>query len=74
MAKYRIIYDREGCIGAASCCAACPDNWVLAKDGKADFKKEIIEEKELPANKDAAESCPVMVIHIENVETGERII
>ncbi len=74
MATYRIIYEREGCIGAASCVAACSGNWVLAKDGKADFKKEIIEEHELQANKDAAESCPVMVIHIEEVETGKRII
>jgi ferredoxin len=46
----------------------------LAKDGKADLKREIIDESELQANKDAAESCPVMVIHIEDMETGKRLI
>lgn len=71
--KYKIVYDREGCIGAGSCVPACPDNWSMNEDGKADCKKLEITEEELQANKDAAESCPVQVIHIED-ENGERII
>ena len=72
--KYRIIYDRSGCIGAASCAAAAPQNWIMADDGKADLVTKEITEAELQENMDAAESCPVMVIHIENIETGERLI
>lgn len=72
--RYRIIYDRSGCIGAASCAAAAPKNWVIADDGKADVVSREITEDQLQENLDAAESCPVMVIHIEDMETGERLI
>lgn len=74
MAKYTIEYDREGCIGAGSCIGACPDNWKMAEDNRADLLKKDIEEDELAANKEAAEACPVGVIHIKNNETGERLI
>jgi len=53
-------------------------------DGKSDIvnckKREDgweelnIEEKDFEINKEAAESCPVNVIHITNKETGEKII
>lgn len=71
---YEVVYDREGCIGAAACCAVNPDNWILAEDGKADFKKKFIGEKELAKEKEAAEVCPVDVIKIRNRKTGEWVI
>ena len=37
MGKYKVEYDREGCIGAAACAAADPKNWVMVDDGKADL-------------------------------------
>ena len=33
-----------------------------------------IEEKDFKCNMDAAESCPVNVIHISNLENGEELI
>ena len=33
-----------------------------------------VEEKDYQVNKEAADSCPVNVIHITNKETGEKII
>jgi ferredoxin len=74
MAKYTIEYDREGCIGAGSCVGACPGNWKLAEDGKADPNTKDIEEDALQCNKEAAEACPVGVIHIKNNETGEKVV
>ena len=74
MAKYRIEYDREGCIGAGSCIGACPKNWTMAEDGKSNVLKTEIDEADLAANKEAAEACPVNVIHITNIETGEKLI
>ncbi|MBW2982940.1 ferredoxin [Candidatus Woesearchaeota archaeon] len=74
MAKYTIEYDRDGCIGAGGCVSADPDNWQMGDDGKANVLKKDIEESELEANKQAAESCPVGVIHIVDNETGERVI
>jgi ferredoxin len=82
MPKYTIEYDREGCIGAGVCAAVCPTHWVIVSDGKADLvkgekKSEVwvreIEEADFKQNLEAAEGCPVNVIHIKN-EKGEKII
>ena len=87
--KYKIVYKRNDCIGAGPCMAVAPDFWTLneAQDGRADIVKEkepkklenndqeiIIDEKDLEVNMEAAEGCPVNVIHIYEVETGEKLI
>ena len=82
--KYQIQHDRPNCIGCAACAAVAPDFWTMHEDGKSDIvgslKKEDeteeldIEEKDFAANKEAADSCPVNVIHIVNKKTGEKII
>ncbi len=83
--KYRVELDREGCIGAAACVAVDPENWMIVEDGKVDLKNSIqdkktlfftreIDESELAKWKEAAESCPVTVIHIVDLSTGKRII
>jgi ferredoxin len=72
MAKYKIEYDREKCIGAATC-TVFYKKFKLVKDGKADLigsKKEgdlfvlEVSEKDLKKVKEAAESCPVNAIHV----------
>ncbi len=82
MAKYRIVYERSGCIGAAQCVAVYGKRWSLAKDGKADLKGSKkknsaweleINEKEFKKMKEAAAACPVNVIHIYD-EKGKKII
>ena len=83
--RYKIVYDREGCIGAAACVAAYPERWNLMDDGKADVKdgtknddntvQELeFTEEEFQKMMDAAQACPVNVIHIVDLETGERLI
>ncbi len=81
MAKYKVKYDREACIGAASC-TAFSKRFKIVKDGKADLKgsKKVddlfeltIGEKELEEMKEAAQSCPVNVIHVYD-EKGNKII
>lgn len=64
MAKFKIEFDKEACIGCGTCVALCPDNWTMAGD-KAKPKK--IELNEIGCNKDAAESCPVNAIKIKKV-------
>jgi ferredoxin len=74
MKKYKIIFDREVCIGALACSAVSPDLWEIAKDGKVDLKgakknsegkwELVIEEKDLQREKDAAHVCPVEAIKI----------
>ena len=80
MAKYKIIYDREACIGALACAAVSPQFWLVAADGKVDLKDAtynegtkkwelIIEsEKDFKLNKDAEGVCPVNVIKVEKIE------
>jgi len=50
----------------------------LSKKAKKsqDYEEIILElnDEQLQKQKDAAEVCPVVVIHIEDMETGERII
>ena len=78
--KFKIEYDREGCIGAAACAAADPTNWVMVDDGLADLidgkKKGDLWIKEIPedqleAMKEAAEACPVLVIKVFDEEGNE---
>lgn len=74
MAKYRIEYDRDACIGAGSCIDACSKNWQMGDDNKANVAKTDIEADELECNKAAAEACPVSAIHIIDNETGEKLV
>jgi ferredoxin len=71
--KYKIEYDREGCIGAAACCAVSPDNWVMNEDGKADLLQKEIGEDRLEETKESAEVCPVRVILVKEKATGKQL-
>ena len=82
--KYKLEHDRPNCIGCAACAAVAPDFWTMHEDGKSDivgckhrddgWEELNIEEKNFAENNEAADSCPVNVIHIVNKETGEKII
>ena len=75
MTKYKIVI-KSGCIGCSACVSVCEDNWKLVeKDGHflAEPKQNIIDENDLECNKEAMEICPVNVIEITNIETGEKI-
>ncbi len=85
MAKYRIEYDRENCIGAGACVAANPDWWSIDPDGKATLKSASfdtekktwvlqVEEADFQKHMDAAGVCPVTVIHIFENETDKKLI
>lgn len=76
--KYRVIFDRDTCIGALACNAVAPDFWDLSDDGKVDLRgatkrddgkyELIIDEKDMNINKEAADSCPVYAIVIEEIQ------
>ena len=84
--KYLVQHDRPNCIGCAACAAVSPDFWEMNKDGKSDiigcrkskedeeWQELDISEENFAENKEAAESCPVNVIHIVNKKTGEKLI
>ena len=85
--KYRIIYDRSLCIGAATCVAINPKSWELnnndnkadlinskPKEGTPDTFELEIDESTFSIELEAAKGCPVNCIHIIDVETGEQLI
>lgn len=83
--KYRVELDRDACIGVATCVAIIPDELSMADDNKVDVRDSMqdqktkffvreISENELKTWIEAAEVCPVNVIHITDLETGKRLI
>jgi ferredoxin len=69
----KVIQEREKCIGCGSCAALCPKYWEMAEDGKSrllnstknvegNFELEVVD---IECNQEAADSCPVKVIHVE---------
>ena len=60
--KWEIVHERKACIGCGACEKACPENWIMAADGKSSPKKTELDE--LGCNKDAQEICPVACIKI----------
>ncbi len=82
MAKFKITYDRTNCIGAGACAAMDPKRFKMVEDGKADLinGKDIGDGKwELEVEGDpdiiqAAKACPVEVIKVKNLETGQDLV
>ena len=80
VAKYKIEFDREACIGAAACVVSAPDFWKIVDDGKANllqgatFNEQtkkwelVIEEKDYHPNLEAEQGCPVMAIKVTKIE------
>ncbi len=69
MAKYNIEID-DGCISCGNCVNVCPAFFEMKE--KAHVKKP--ETDDLKCAKEAAEQCPVNVIHITDMEKNEKII
>ena len=92
MKKYRVVFDKKACIGAAACAAVAPEYWEMKEDGKAELVGSTVDkdgnevlvlshdklgeklQSALELNKEAAEVCPVQVIHIYDDETGEKLV
>lgn len=81
--KYKIVHDRDICIGCSACASVCPKYWYMESDGKSNIynavksgrgEEELLGSNEAPlevdfeGNMDAAESCPVNCIHIHEVD------
>ncbi len=67
MTKYKIIHQRDKCIGCGNCVAICPQNWEMTDDGKAEVKETEIDT--LGCNKQAEEMCPVGCIQIKEIKS-----
>jgi len=82
---YKIRHDRPNCIGCTACAAIAPDFWEMSDmDGKSDVVGSVlgadgweeleIGEADFVKNMDAAGMCPVNVIHLIKIGSGEQLI
>lgn len=79
MASIKVELERAECTACEACVEACPDHFEMADDELAHLKgsKRVGENDELELDslgcvKDAADGCPVNIIHI--YEGGNKII
>jgi ferredoxin len=79
MAKYKVILEREECIACEGCIGACSDYFEMADDDWAQItgstrvgSNDELETDDLGCIRDAADTCPVNIIHI--YEGGNKII
>jgi len=68
---HKIYVDRKACIGVATCVVIAPDAFDLDEEGIAIVKEgaENLDDSKLLM---AAQSCPVLAIHLFD-EAGNRI-
>ena len=79
---YKLQHDKANCIGCGACEAVASDFFEMKDDGKVQLKKgeksdndqweHEFAEKDFKVIRDAADSCPVNVIHIK--KDGEKVI
>ena len=67
---FKIILDKDKCIGCGTCVAVCPGNYELGKDGKAKFIND--EVNSYGCNRIAEETCPVKAIVIKTVSDKKK--
>ncbi|MFH1451272.1 MAG: ferredoxin [bacterium] len=69
----KIIHERKKCIGCGSCVALCTKFWTMDEDGMSKLKgstpnmetnNDELEVEKAGCNQEAADSCPVQIIHI----------
>ncbi|PIN87386.1 ferredoxin [Candidatus Woesearchaeota archaeon CG10_big_fil_rev_8_21_14_0_10_32_24] len=80
MAK-KVIHFKKDCISCGACEAISPEFWKLEESGIAQLigatevgdHWELIIEKEssIEANKEAADVCPVNIIHVKDIKDDE---
>jgi len=69
----KVVQQRDKCIGCGTCVAVCPGFWQMGQDGKSTLKgaKDVgankfeLETQDIGCNKEAASSCPVQIITVE---------
>ncbi len=60
----RVLIDEDACIGCGVCVESCPEVFEMGDD-KASVKVDEVPEELVESCRDAAESCPVEAIQIE---------
>ncbi|QQG38970.1 MAG: ferredoxin [Candidatus Woesearchaeota archaeon] len=82
----KIIHEQFKCIGCGACASVTPDFWEMhgelshvigsiAKKTDEGIVEELeIEDKDVAANEEAADVCPVNCIHVKKLEVNVEMI
>ena len=78
MDKHLVIHLKKDCISCGACAAIAPDFWEMDEEGLANLKGstvidghqelDINTEEATATNQEAANCCPVNIIHIKKKE------
>ena len=78
MDKHLVIHLKKDCISCGACAAIAPDFWEMDEEGLANLKGstvidghqelDINTEEARATNQEAANCCPVNIIHIKKKE------
>ena len=77
MSKYKVEHFKKDCISCGACAVINPDFWEMDAEGMADLKGSTkvgdhfeleIDEKDKDSNQEAADVCPVNIIHVKKIE------
>ncbi len=75
MEKHKVIHFKKDCISCGACAAICPEFWEMDAEGLAQLKgseekgdhweRTITTEEDKASHQEAADVCPVNIIHIK---------
>lgn len=78
MIKHKVIHFKKDCISCGACAAIAPEFWKMDEQGLAHLKGskevgdhwelEISTEEARAQNQEAADVCPVNIIHVKKKE------
>ena len=83
--RIKIVYEREGCIGAAACAGINPEDFIMNSDGKADLTESykegkyfikivtVNDQKTLDKIIDSIRGCPVDVLEVWDMDENNKI-
>lgn len=82
MAKFTIELARSDCIGCGACAAVCPDLFKMnSEDNKSDLAgakgdrdNQTLDVDEVKCGLDAANTCPVTIIHITDNQNKKKLV
>ena len=60
-----IVVDQDGCISCGICVNTCPEVFCFNQDNKSAVCRQPEDEQAQQAAQEAADACPVSVIHVE---------
>ena len=73
----KVRHFKKDCISCGACASIAPEYWEMDDEGLAQLKgskekgdhwERKIEKKDVNPNKEAAEVCPVQIIHVDEEE------